>query len=81
LLIVEAAMEIEVRKCGDNFVITFPSELAAQLTWGAGDILAAEVVDQGLQIKRTMTVHDHALQIARECMDKYRETFEALAKS
>jgi len=28
-----------------------------------------------------MTAHDYAMKIARECMDEYRETFEALAKS
>lgn len=73
-------MEVEVRKCGNDFIITFPGELVAQLSWNPGDILAAEVIDRGLQLKRTMTAHDHALQITRKCMEEYRETFQALAK-
>ena len=74
-------MELQIRKCGDDLIITLPRELAGKLTWGSGDVLAAEVVDQGLLIKRTLTAHDHALEIARECMEEYREVFEKLAKT
>jgi antitoxin component of MazEF toxin-antitoxin module len=74
-------MELHLKKCGDDFIITLPREFAAQLTWGSGNVLAAEIVDQSLLIKRSKSAHDHALQIARESMDKYREVFEKLAKT
>jgi hypothetical protein len=48
---------------------------------GSGDVLAAEIVDQSLLIKCSLSAHDHALQIARKCMDEYREVFEKLAKT
>ena len=74
-------MELHLKKCGDDLIITLPREFAAQLTWGSGDVLAAEIVDQSLLIKRSKSAHDHALQIARKCMDEYREVFENLAKT
>ena len=74
-------MTLKIEKYGDKLLIPLPSDLAARLTWGHGDILAAEVVENGLQIKRTMSAHDHALEIANRCMEEYREAFETLAKS
>ena len=74
-------MELKIRTCGDKLVVTFPDELAKQLNWGSGDILAVEVIDGDLKIVRTLTAHDHAMQIARKGMNEYRETFEALAKT
>ena len=74
-------MEIQIRKCGDELSIVFPTSLVAQLGWAHGDILSAEVSGDGVAITRAMTAHDHAMKIARKAMDEYRETLEALAKS
>ena len=74
-------METKVRKCGDKIVIAFPDTLAAQLGWQPGDILSGELVDGGVKFVRTMSAHDRAMEIARQGMDKYREAFEALAKT
>jgi len=74
-------MKLRIEKCGDKLVIPLPSELAVQLTWGHGDILEADLVGDNLQVKRTLSAHDHALEIAREVMEEYREVFETLAKT
>jgi antitoxin component of MazEF toxin-antitoxin module len=74
-------MQTTIHKCGEKLLIEMPTGLSAKLDWGVGDVLSVEVVEGGLKVERVMTAHDHALEIARECMAEYRETFEALAKS
>jgi bifunctional DNA-binding transcriptional regulator/antitoxin component of YhaV-PrlF toxin-antitoxin module len=75
------AMQSEIHKCGEKLVIDLPDELSSKLGWGVGDILNIEVAGDGLKIERAMTADEHGMKIARECMDEYRETFEALAKT
>ncbi len=74
-------MKIEIGKCKDNLFLILPKEAVAQLDWGSGDIIDIEVVDGRLKAVRTMTKHDHAMEIADRIMDEYSETFKALAKS
>jgi hypothetical protein len=74
-------MSIELRRVNDQLVIVLPEELTASLAWEAGDIVRAEIVEQGLKIVRVETIHSRAMKIARKCMEKYRNTFETLAKS
>jgi len=74
-------MAIQIRRCGEKLVIAFPGEVVARLGWGQGDLLEVEVADDSLKSVRSMTAHDHAMKIAGEAMNEYRETFEALAKS
>ncbi|MGP8232631.1 MAG: hypothetical protein ACLQL2_08200 [Methylovirgula sp.] len=74
-------MQSKIHKCGEKLVVDLPNELSSKLGWSVGDILSVEVVESGLKVERAMTAHDHAMQIARECMDEYREVFETLAKS
>jgi antitoxin component of MazEF toxin-antitoxin module len=74
-------MEIQIRRCADGLSIVLPESLISQLAWGQGDILSVEVIAHGATLTRAMTAHDHAMKIADEMMDKYKETFEALAKS
>ena len=57
-----------------------PPELLTELGWSSGDVLTAEIVDGGMTFTRTSSKHNEALQIARKTMEKYRQTFEALAK-
>jgi hypothetical protein len=45
-----------------------------------GDILDAELTENGLKVVRTMTAHDQAMAIADKVMEEDRETLEALAK-
>jgi hypothetical protein len=74
-------MQSTIHKCGDKLLIDLPVELSLKLGWGVGDVLSIDQVESGLKIDRAMTAHDHAMKIAHECMDEYRATFEALAKS
>jgi len=74
-------METEIEKNGDRRLVALPPELLAQLGWDVGDILTAEMSEGGIKFTRAHTAHDHAMEIAKDVMDEYRETFEALAKS
>ena len=61
--------------------IDLPDELVAQLGWRRGDLLSIEAEKGALRIVRAQTYHDRAMHFARRAMVKYRETFEALAKT
>ena len=74
-------MRLETGEFSDRTAIVLPDDLLSQLGWEHGDVLEGEVVDGALRIARTQTKHDQAMQIAREIMEEYRETFETLAKS
>jgi putative addiction module antidote len=71
----------KIEKQGERWVVTLPVDLLAQLGWNAGDVLAAEVFEEGIKLIRTETSHERAMQIARRGMHKYREAMEKLAKS
>lgn len=74
-------MQSSIHKCGERLVVDLPLQLTAELGWDVGDVLNIEIAEGGIKIERTMTAHDHAMKIARKCMDEYREAFEILAKS
>jgi hypothetical protein len=46
-----------------------------------GDVLAAEISEDGIKFTRVKTAHDHAMEIARAALVKYGKAFEILAKS
>jgi antitoxin component of MazEF toxin-antitoxin module len=71
----------QIEKDGDKRLVVLPPELLAQLGWDVGDVLTAEIFEGGIKFTRTQTAHDHTMEIARDVMERYRETFEALAKS
>jgi bifunctional DNA-binding transcriptional regulator/antitoxin component of YhaV-PrlF toxin-antitoxin module len=74
-------MKFRVRKSKEKLMIVLPDEAAAKLRWARGDVLAAEVIDGRLQIMRSQTFHDRAMEIARRGMAKYRKSLEVLAKT
>jgi bifunctional DNA-binding transcriptional regulator/antitoxin component of YhaV-PrlF toxin-antitoxin module len=74
-------MKVEIRKVDDGLVVALPAEAVASLRWESGDVLAAEVVGDGLKLVRVETKHDRAMRIADEAMKDYRVTFDKLAKS
>jgi hypothetical protein len=74
-------MKLTVRKTGKDLTLVLSDEVIAKLGWSRGDVLDAEVVDGRLQIVRTQTLHDRAMEIARRGAVKYRKTFESLAKT
>jgi putative addiction module antidote len=73
-------MESKIQRVGDRRVVSLPPELLAELGWGAGDFLTAEIVEGAIRFTRTDNKHNRGLQIARDAMKKYRAVFEALAK-
>jgi bifunctional DNA-binding transcriptional regulator/antitoxin component of YhaV-PrlF toxin-antitoxin module len=76
-----AVMASKIEKQRKRRIVALPAELLAQLGWDVGDVLAAEVFEGGIRLIRTKTEHEHAMQIARRGMHKYREAMEKLAKS
>ena len=74
-------MASKIEKQGKQTIVTLSAELLAQLGWDVGDLLAAEVFEGGIRLIRTKTKHEHAMQIARRGMHRYREAMEKLAKS
>jgi len=74
-------MESKIQKLGDKRIVSLPPELLAELGWGDGDVLVAEIVEGGIKFTRANNKHNEGMQIARRAMRKYRAAFEALAKS
>jgi hypothetical protein len=74
-------MQTTIHKCGDKLLIELPIELSNKLAWDVGDVLDIDHAEGGLKVNRIMTAFDHAMKIAHEGMEEYRETLEALAKS
>ncbi len=74
-------MNGKLEKCGEKLLVVIPSEAISQLGWGHGDVLAVEVADGAVKVVRTMTAHDHAMEIAHKGMDEYHDALAALAKS
>ena len=74
-------MRSKIQRLGDKCFVPLPSELLADLDWGAGDVITAEIVEGGIKLTRSDSTHNKGLQIARKAMRKYRAAFEALAKS
>jgi antitoxin component of MazEF toxin-antitoxin module len=74
-------MQTSIRKLGDKLVVELPVGLTGELRWNSGDIVDVVLADGGLKIDRKLTVRARAMQIARKATERYRETFEALAKS
>jgi bifunctional DNA-binding transcriptional regulator/antitoxin component of YhaV-PrlF toxin-antitoxin module len=58
-----------------------PPDLLAQLGWDVGDILIAEVFEDGIRFVRAQTDHERTIEIGAGLMDEYRKTFEKLAKN
>ena len=74
-------MASKIQRLGDKHVVSLPAELLAELGWGAGDVLTAEIIEGGIKFTRHDSKHNEAMRIARKAMKKYRAVFEALAKS
>ena len=74
-------MRLKVEKGSNGLFVSVPEEVLTQLGWEHGDVLSVDAVGQSLKIERAQTAHDHAMEIARKCMNEYSEVFEKLAKS
>ncbi len=74
-------MRLEIKKIGNSTGLILPKELIADLDLGQGDwVFVTKTADHGLKISRYDPAHEEAMEIAREVMREYRDTFKALAK-
>jgi hypothetical protein len=61
--------------------LTLDQRFLAESGWKPGDLLELTAVDGQPTIVRIATLRERAMGFARRSFAKYRETFEALAKS
>lgn len=74
-------MKLEVKKIGNSTGLILPKDLLTQLNLGQGDwVYVTRTSDGGLKIGRYDPEHEEVVQIARDVMKEYRDTFKALAK-
>jgi putative addiction module antidote len=74
-------MKLEVKKIGNSTGLILPKELLAQLNLAQGDWLyATKMPDGSVRLAAYDPHHEEVMEIAREVMKEYRDTFKALAK-
>jgi putative addiction module antidote len=72
---------LKICKVGDSVGLVLPDELLSRLNLKEGDALyPVQQPDGGLLLTPHRPKHARAMQIAREMMHEYRDTFAALAK-
>jgi putative addiction module antidote len=72
---------LQVRKIGNSVGLILPKELLARLNLKEGDKLyPVEQPDGSLRLSPFNPKHARTMEIAREIMHEYRDTFAALAK-
>lgn len=70
-----------IEKHGEKVYLVIPHEALAQLGWVAGDVLDLTIEAGSLRLTRSISKRALAMALARRAFVKYRETFEALAKT
>ncbi len=74
-------MKLELKKIGNSTGIILPKELLARLGLTQGDAVhVTELPDRSVKLSIYDPHHDRVMEIGREVMREYRETFKALAK-
>jgi putative addiction module antidote len=74
-------MKLEVKKIGNSTGLILPKELLSQLNLTQGDWLyATRMADGSIRLAPYDPHHEEVMEIAREVMKEYRDTFKALAK-
>jgi putative addiction module antidote len=74
-------MKLEVKKIGNSTGLILPKELLSQLNLSQGDWLyATRMADGSIRLAPYDPQHEEVMEIAREVMKEYRDTFKALAK-
>jgi putative addiction module antidote len=72
---------LQIRKIGNSVGLILPKELLARLNLKEGDKLyPVEQPDGSLRLSPFNPKHARTMEIAREVMHEYRDTFAALAK-
>ena len=74
-------MKLEIKKIGNSTGLILPKDLIADLDLAQGDwVYVSRTPDRGPKISRYDPDHQEAMDIARDVMREYRDTFKALAK-
>ena len=74
-------MQLEIKKIGNSTGIILPKELLAELRLAQGDkVYVTKGPERSFQVTPYDDHHDEVMQIAREVMKEYQDTFKALAK-
>jgi len=77
----ESVTVLQVRKIGNSVGVILPKELLAKLNLKVGDkFYPAEMPDGSLRLSPYNPKHARTMEVAREVMREYRDTFAALAK-
>lgn len=77
---IEAAA-LQIRKIGNSVGVILPKELLARLNLKEGDkFYPVEQPDGSLKLSPFNPKHARTMEIARQVMHEYRDTFAALAK-
>jgi putative addiction module antidote len=72
---------LQIRKIGNSVGVILPKELLARLNLKEGDkFYPVEQPDGSLRLSPFNPKHARTMEIAREIMHEYRDTFAALAK-
>ncbi len=72
---------LQIRKIGNSVGLILPKELLARLNLKEGDKLhIVEQTERGFKLSPHDPKHAKAMEIARQVMHEYRDTFAALAK-
>jgi putative addiction module antidote len=72
---------LQIRKIGNSVGVILPKDLLARLNLKEGDrFYPVEQPDGSLRLSPFDPKHARTMQIAREVMHEYRDTFAALAK-
>ncbi|MHA1165037.1 MAG: AbrB/MazE/SpoVT family DNA-binding domain-containing protein [Alphaproteobacteria bacterium] len=74
-------MKLEIKKIGNSTGVILPKEFLAQLGLVQGDTLyVTKLPDRSFKLAPYDPNHEKAMEIAREVMREYKDTFKALAK-
>ena len=72
---------LRIREIGDSIGIILPKDLLARLNLREGDRLQViEQTENSVTISTLGAQHSRAIQIGRQLMDEYKDTFSKLAK-
>ena len=74
-------MKLEIKKIGNSTGVILPKELLTRLGLKQGDeVFITELPDRAVKLSTYNPHHEKVMEIGREVLREYRETFKELAK-
>jgi putative addiction module antidote len=73
-------MKLELKRIGNSTGLILPKELLARFGLAQGDTVFVTEGPDGLSISKRDETFEKGMEIAREVMREYEETFKELAK-